>query len=60
MEERFLYVTRRTKRDELGVILRNLVFCRNEKENPSGIRKCIYVGGSDVGLHAKLSEEVGH
>ena len=53
-------MTRRTKRDELGVILRILVFCRNEKENPKGIRKCIYVGGSDVVLCAKLSEEVGH
>ena len=53
-------MTRLTKRDELGVILRNLVFCRNEKENPRGIRKYIYVGGSDVVLCAKLSEEVGH
>ena len=54
------YVTRRTKRDELGVILRNLFFCRNEKENPRGIRKCINVGGPGVVLCAKLSEEVGH
>ena len=53
-------MTRRTKRDELGVILRNLFFCRNEKENPRGIRKCIYVGGPGVVLCAKLSEEVGH
>ena len=49
-------MTRRTKKDELGVILRNLVFCRNSKENHRGIRKCIYVGGSDVDLYAKLSE----
>ena len=56
----FKNVTRRTKRDELGVILRNLFFCRNEKENPRGIRKCIYVGGPGVVLCAKLSEEVGH
>ena len=53
-------MTRRAKRDELGVILRNMVFCRNEKENPRGIRKCIYVGGSDVIVCAKLSESVGH